>query len=132
MESSDTHWPRTVQLAIGLSIAGLFVGLINTFRLWELQQARFGFFYTLAQVAIPIIIFLGLLALVARRRNWARILLVTLFFLSVPGYALTLYGRPWGITEFVQLTNGSCFLASGILLSMRQSRTWFRRDASAT
>ena len=92
---------------------------------------RFGLLYALAQILIPTALFLGLLAFVSARKNWARVVLVVVIGLSIPGYFLSLYRRPWGLTELVQLTNGLCFLGAGVLLLTRQSRIWFRNEADA-
>lgn len=129
--NSSYPLPRPVKLALWVATIGLLVGLINTVRFWQPLHERVGFLVGFGQIVVPTGLFVLILVFIARRKKWARNLFLILIALSVPGYLSTVIATVGTLTAWIQGANGLCFLASGVLLLLGQSRAWFRGDDHA-
>jgi len=114
-------------VAVGLAAVAVLTGLINTFRHWQTMAAEVGTQIAVLGVAGPTAIYVALLLAVWYRQNWARIVLLVVLLISVPGYLITLVGAYPTVSKVVQGLQLILNTATFVLLLTPASRHWFKR-----
>ena len=120
--------PNSVNIALSLLFVALASGFINTFSLWQTSINELGVSTTLLAVILPTVVYIALLLLVSRRHNWARIILVLLLILSIPGYIMTIIGPAPTLNKMVQAFQLTMNTVSAVILLSKTSRVWFKNN----
>jgi hypothetical protein len=123
--------PTHVRWALGLALASVGTGLINSARHWPTAFATLAPGVAVVVMAIAMFmtaLWLGLLYLVATRRNWARIIFIVSAFLAVPGAVLTVMTSSAAdpVTAVVAIGQHGSHLCAGVLLLLPHSSRWFK------
>lgn len=120
--------PTSVKTAIIAAITALIVGFINTALLWSETVSKLGADKTILTIAIPTVIYLTLLYFVSSRHKWARIILIILLVISIPGYVVTLFLPVPLLSIIIQATQLILNLTCIIFLFAKPSREWFSNE----
>jgi hypothetical protein len=128
----DKHMfrPKSVEYAIYFGVAAYLVGFVSVPFRWSKGVELVGLQNQLLMVFVPAIIFLGLYYLVYNRKNWARITLLVLLAISLPGYVTSLIGTGSVLYKTTQFFQMVLFGGSAFMLCLKESRSWYKETAS--
>ena len=110
--------------AIYLALTSLFVGFSILPLRWTEGVTAIGLTNQILLVTAPPLIFIALYYLAYLKKNWARIILLIIIGLSMPGYIMSLYGANSLIFQVTQFPQMVLYAGSFVMFLIKESRQW--------
>ena len=127
----DPRTPPTVRRALWLIWLSLAMGVLRVILGNAALIPGISILPLLMTMSISYVLKVGLVLLVAERKNWARIVFLVLFILAIPSSIARLVAALDGVYGIVGVLQFSFQAAGAVMLFLRPSNDWFAGRPSA-
>ena len=123
----DKDIPIIVRLVLILAVISIAIGLVNTIREFPTSATAVSPAMLIGSALVMTGLWVGVIYLIACRRNWARWLFIVVAFLALPGAVFSFEALPGTdiITAGVSLSQHGANIVAAVLLLLPTSSRWF-------